>query len=188
MPEHDTKHHAVHGPNGQFVQQDFLTRFWRRVVKGDTPDGCWEATGRRKSTGYGHMQVRRPDGRYTSDGMHRVSWRLHYGPIPDGLWVLHRCDNRACVRPEHLFLGTVQDNHTDMVLKGRHARGRTHPRYGKPGQRGELNGHARLTRQDVIDIRRLHAVGASLVQLSLMFHVSYDCIKSVVYRQTWKHV
>jgi hypothetical protein len=183
MPEH----HTTRDPRGRFADQSLLTRFWRRVTKLEGADGCWVAT-KLKATGYGHIQVRRLDGAFISEGMHRVSWRLHRGSIPAGLCVLHRCDNRACVRPDHLFLGTIQDNHTDMVLKGRHVRGKTHGRYGKPGQRGETNGHARLTAQEVVDIRRLYAVGASYQQLVLMFKVSFDCIKDVVLQRTWRHL
>lgn len=180
-------HHTTRDPRGRFADQNLLTRFWRRVTKLEGDDACWVAT-KLKATGYGHIQVRRADGAFISEGMHRTSWRLHRGPIPPGLYVCHRCDNRACVRPDHLFIGTIQDNHTDMVLKGRHARGLTSGRYGKPGQRGEASGTARLTNREVIDIRRLYAVGASYQQLVLMFGVSFGCIKDVVLQKTWKNL
>lgn len=87
-------------------------RFWEKVTKGD---GCWEWQGARIPHGYGNMTV--PD--HGHDYAHRISWQLHNGEIPAGLWVLHHCDNPPCVRPDHLFLGTAQDNVDDSIRKGR---------------------------------------------------------------------
>jgi hypothetical protein len=92
----------------------FEERFWSGVEKSES---CWEwqrycCT----STGYGRMSGM--DG-YTKIGTHRASWMIHNGSIPDGMHVLHACDNRKCVRPDHLFLGTHQDNMRDMWEKGR---------------------------------------------------------------------
>jgi hypothetical protein len=91
-------------------------RFWERVEKAD---GCWNWTGCVRK-GYGSLG-RGPHGT-GSISTHVFSWTLHFG-APNGLCVLHRCDNRRCVRPDHLFLGTLADNIADMVSKGRQARG-----------------------------------------------------------------
>jgi hypothetical protein len=89
-------------------------RFWGKVRKGA---GCWVWTGSRIPKGYGKIQLGR---RGTSPRFaHRISWELHFGPIPQGLWVLHKCDNPSCVKPSHLFLGTAKDNTSDMMAKGR---------------------------------------------------------------------
>jgi hypothetical protein len=88
-------------------------RFWEKVKTGD---GCWTWTGSLSGHGYGTICL---DGRGTQTGAHRASWLLHHGEIPRGLYVLHKCDNRACVRPDHLYLGTHQQNMTDMARKNR---------------------------------------------------------------------
>jgi transposase-like protein len=90
---------------------DRIERFWARVVKGD---GCWEWGGARNRAGYGKIMVQR-----AVIPAHRFSWQLTNGPIPEGLYVLHTCDNPPCVNPAHLFVGTHSDNMADMVAKGR---------------------------------------------------------------------
>lgn len=79
--------------------------------------GCWLWCGTLNQNGYGKI-LRRVHGEVSA---HRLFWTAHRGPIPDGLWVLHRCDTPACVNPAHLFLGTIQDNTYDMIAKGRAA-------------------------------------------------------------------
>ena len=91
-------------------------RFWAKVRKGP---GCWEWTGT-KSSNMGHPIIGTgPRGTVIHEYAHRVSWELHFGPIPDELRVLHRCDNPGCVRPDHLWLGTRLDNMRDCAAKGR---------------------------------------------------------------------
>lgn len=88
-------------------------RFWKYVAKSD---GCWLWTASTNHWGYGQLSC--PGRSYLR--AHRLSYEMHVGPIPDGLFVCHRCDVPACVRPDHLFLGTPKDNVDDMVAKGRH--------------------------------------------------------------------
>lgn len=118
-------------------------RFWKRVEKTET---CWFWKGTHLSNGYAVISLGKRDVKMLA---HRFSWALAYGPIPEGLHVLHHCDTPGCVRPDHLFIGTHADNMADMARKGRAfatrhpdrlARGdrhgsRTHP---ESRQRGEV--------------------------------------------------
>jgi len=85
-------------------------RLWSKVTKTET---CWTWTGARNRKGYGEIGAK---GRVQK--AHRIAWELTYGPIPEGLDVLHHCDNPPCCRPDHLFLGTDADNMADMMAKG----------------------------------------------------------------------
>lgn len=135
--------------------------------------GCWEWRAS-KGNGYGRIGLGR-----VSDGWgyaHRVSWMIHKGPIPEGLSVLHRCDNPCCVNPEHLFLGTKADNSKDMFLKGRAAR---------CGRRGEQHRDHKLTSAQVSEIR---ASDLGCVALSRLYSVSHQAISQIRRGQTWKSI
>jgi hypothetical protein len=97
-------------------------RFWPKVLC-DLKTGCWVWTASCLPSGYGQFSISRNRARVA----HRVSWEMHFGPIPDGLLVCHHCDNPPCVRPDHLFLGTDSTNAWDKVAKGRAPRGDAHP-------------------------------------------------------------
>ena len=161
-------------PVGIYPRASAPDRFWKYVRKTDT---CWLWTGG-TTGGYGSFSI----GRHRKQPAHRFSWALHYGPIPDGLWVLHQCDNPPCVRPDHLFLGTVKDNARDMAQKGRG----TH--YARSWPKGEANPRARLT-EDVVRIIRARALtGETQSSLGREFGVKWNTIWLIVHERTWRHI
>ena len=117
-------------------------RFWERVKKTAT---CWLWTGATNGVGYGLIgKGRAGEGNAYA---HRVSWEIHFGPIPAGLYVCHSCDNPPCVRPDHLFVASNSQNIIDARDKGRLTR-----------QHGTGRPNAKLTDADVAEIRRLGAL------------------------------
>ena len=133
--------------------------------------GCWLWVGAYHATGYG--QSARGG---TSILAHRLSWRVYRGPIPEGLYVCHKCDIRECVNPDHLFLGTAKDNSRDMAKKGR---------CKIVHRRGEENNFSKLTTADVIEIRR--ASGFQYV-IAKRYGISQACVSRIKRRETWNHI
>lgn len=142
-------------------------RLWAQVKKSD---GCWEWTSATLVDGYGLLRI---DGK-GKQLAHRFSYELHCGPIPDGIHVLHRCDNRLCVRPEHLFLGTRSDNMQDMVNKGRNA-----------DIGGEKNPNAKLSPAQVEEIRVLRASGQTRPEVARRFGISTRMVSLITTGKSW---
>jgi hypothetical protein len=138
----------------------------------DTPCIEWEGSLTRK--GYGQVTLT-IDGRRKPWRVHRVEWMKHHGPIPDGLHVLHKCDNRKCYNIEHLFLGTDLDNHRDRISKGRPSGAR----------QGELHGKAKLSNDTVRFIKLALQDGASKSYLARQFSVTPAAIRNIAIGKTW---
>lgn len=156
------------GPKRKPIEE----RFWSRVKKTDT---CWLWTGRARA-GFGYGMLGRGGRQAGMVGAHRVSWEIHEGPIPDGMSVLHRCDNPACVNPAHLFLGTQTDNMADAWSKGRRR---------VPPSQGERNGRARLTVVDAALIRAAYKRGMTQTALAGRFGVPQTHISRIVRNKAW---
>lgn len=148
-------------------QEPLVPRFWKHVQKSD---GCWEWTSALNYKGYGIFWR---DGR--SVFAHRVAWELAHGAPPSDRLVCHRCDNRRCVRADHLFLGTIADNQRDMALKGR-------------ALRGVRNHRSKLGPGDIPQIRLLLSRGHHPREIGRRFGVHPVTIRDVAYKRTWAHI
>ena len=148
---------------------DKLTLYRRSRL---TETGCWEWIGARTTAGYGEINRKRRV-RY----VHRIAWELHHGPIPAGKWVLHRCDNPPCWNPDHLFLGTDQDNTDDKIRKGRMRHGHLY---------GEDNPNAILTQALAKEILRRRAAGQGPTFISTSMKLKRSTVSNVFYGAAWK--
>lgn len=150
-------------------------RFWQKVEKHDDDcsccDGCWHWTASKDGMGYGLFGTR-PS---RAERAHRVAWLIGTGESAGALCVLHRCDNPACVRLDHLFLGTRDDNMRDRQAKRRQAR-------------GEQSGRARLSAAQVLEARSLRAAGAQVKDIAAKFEVAPETMSAAIRGRSWSHL
>lgn len=149
--------------------------FWKKVNK-NAPNGCWEYNNER--CGKMHAPV-------TFKGVHthahRISWELHHGKIPKGKFILHNCDNGICVNPAHLRIGTQKENMHDMFSRGRG--------YKFPVRKGEQHGMAKISEEDVREIRKSYASGdVSQWDLARKYKIGQTQIGRIIKKEVWKDV
>ncbi len=147
--------------------------FWSKVAKGE---GCWTWTACRYTQGYGGFGIKY-EGKWYLALAHRVAYLLTHETLPPSAAVCHSCDNPACVRPDHLWLGTRKDNAQDCLAKGRWA-----------VIEGDQHGNARLTSAAVRVARQRHADGYGVTALAHEYGVSQPTMSDALRRVTWKSV
>lgn len=133
--------------------------------------GCWLWTSTVRGRGYGQFWMNG-----TMRTAHRTAWELYRGEIPEGMLLLHRCDTKECVNPDHLFLGTQADNMADMIAKGRG---------NSPRFIGESHGSAKLTESQVLQIR---SSGGLLREVAVQFNISVQTVSDIRNGKKWKHL
>jgi hypothetical protein len=148
-------------------------RLWGRISEAGE---CWLYTG--YLTPYGYGQLSYQNRQWLA---HRLAWFLTHGAIPEDKLVCHTCDTRACVRPEHLYVGSYADNNRDTRTRGRHGSGHT-------SLSGERNGHAKLSAAAVSQIRSRRCAGESAVALARQHGVTRNTIYDVCSGRSWKHL
>jgi hypothetical protein len=157
-------------PKNEVDDPNFQRVFLAKLLR--VPAGCLEWTGTKDSLGYGEVRIAGAKRK-----AHRIAWHLANGPIPCGLIVMHKCDNPACCDPSHLLLGTRFDNNHDRHEKGRDG-----------DHNGIQNGRAKLTEDQVCEIRALYQVGSSEFggnALAVRFGVDCSTICRIVNRKRW---
>lgn len=157
------------------MRANTVETFWAKVDKtvGHGPNGdCWVWTAGKGRRGYGKTTIQD-----RTVSTHRYIWTETNGPIPAEMCVCHKCDNPPCVRPDHLFLGTVRENSHDMHAKGR-------------GRRGAAINTAVLNDAKVLAIRRMHQSGIfdTQRQIADLFGISETIVSQIVTGRTWRHL
>lgn len=159
------------------VPKPEIERFMNFIEK--SPLGCWNWKGASNKK-YGTFRIgSQHNGTRKQEYAHRWSYKHFIGEIDSGLFVCHKCDNKLCVNPDHLFLGTNSENILDAVAKG--------VKIGSPNY-GERNGNSKLTADNVLEIRKLSNQNISLRKIGKIFGISGTHVDYIVKNKNWSHI
>lgn len=154
-----------------YTSKDII-RFWEKVNIEKNSKDCWEWIASCRKDGYGQFHIGGNHGNTIPS--HRTAWEMTYGPIPDGLWVLHKCDNRKCCNPSHLYVGTRADNERDKIIRNRIVK-------------GEDSKISKLSYKGVAQIREMYTSGDYTQQeIADIFNVCQSSISRIMSCETWK--
>lgn len=164
------RHRARSAALGDIRRERRIAKFNANIDRSAGPDGCWNWTAGLTSRGYGQFVIL---GKKVIP--HRLALELSGVIVPSEMFVCHRCDNRRCCNPSHLFIGTNADNMADKIAKGRQSR-------------GEGSGVAKITAACVVEIRRRYEAGMSQDEIASMFGISQSNVSVIVQRKAWAHI
>lgn len=170
--------------NGGPKPRPLTERFWEKVDRSGGPLACWPWLASRRKSGYGKFGIgSRTDGTKRVIEAPRMAWILTHGPIPEGLCVLHRCDNPPCVNVRHLFLGTIADNNSDRMVKGRSPKGADHWTHRQPERWLAIvrctHGQIGLSRSQVAEIEKAVATGEQRKITAVRFGVHRQTVRMI---------
>ena len=194
MCKMDRSFQVKHSSTGRFVSVPLTDErkvqyFMQHVDVFQPVDQCWEWQGDRAACGYGIIRLVRSDSNGFRAYAHRFSYEVHGGKIPSGLLVCHRCDNRLCVNPTHLFLGTDKDNSDDKVRKGRQSRGAKHSAIMKiTSPKGEKVWCSKITADQICEIFNLRSQSLTYREIGAIFNVDRTCIYKIIKGKRWQHL
>jgi hypothetical protein len=173
MSTYCPKHTSILARHGDvnYKPLSLLERFKIKMSK-KTSTGCIEWLGNKNTHGYGCLSIKNK-----TESAHRISFELFVGTVTENMCVLHKCDNRKCVNPDHLFLGTAKDNAVDRSMKGRNY-----------DQKGSRHPASKFTEEQIKLIRNLHEKGKSQAEIARKFNATPGNIYNIISRKTWIHV
>lgn len=145
-------------------------RFMSHVKKSNDPNACWEWIGAKYASGYGEFNIN-----HKMYYAHRISYALYVGDIPNDKCVCHSCDNPGCINPDHLWLGTYQDNTNDMISKNRQVH-----------VKGENHGRHKLSEQEIYQIREMIEQGYSQREIANVFDITIANVSCIKLRKSWR--
>jgi HNH endonuclease len=173
--KHYSKYRKYGNPLESFQRQSIEERLFSKYAKNE--NGCWIFAGYKDKKGYGHIGIAAEGSDKKRVRAHRLSYSLFVGEIPDGMMICHRCDTPSCINPDHLFVGTAQDNTDDMFSKNRWKGG---------FEKGVRPAVTKFTEQDILRMKELYQSGVKQVDIAKEYRTSQGHISNIILGRAWK--